>query len=224
MPPVSTSTAGAARAAGCRSFGPYRAIARGNAGRVSWPGLVRERSVDWAPGGRLGVRTVTQWFPLFLLLHVLAAIVAFGPVFAFPLIGRMGGSEPQHANFSTRVSAAVSRRITIPAALTMPVSGVLMIWATGINWAQPWLITGVALYAFAVSYAVVVQGRAVTRLIGLTSGPPPSAGPGPAGSGAPAGGPPPETAATVGQVQRGGILLMAMIVIIVMLMVFRPTI
>lgn len=167
---------------------------------------------------------MTQWFPLFLLLHVLAAIVAFGPVFAFPLIGRMGGSEPQHANFSTRVSAAVSRRITIPAALTMPVSGVLMIWATGVNWAQPWLITGVALYAFAVSYAVAVQGRAVTRLIDLTSGPPPSAGPGPAGSGAPAGGPPPEIAATVGQVQRGGILLMAVIVIIVMLMVFRPTI
>jgi uncharacterized membrane protein len=176
------------------------------------------------PAGRLGVRAVTQWFPLFLLLHVLAAIVAFGPVFAFPLIGRMGGSEPQHANFSTRVSAAVSRRITIPAALTMPVSGVLMIWATGVNWAQPWLITGVALYAFAVSYAVAVQGRAVTRLIDLTSGPPPSAGPGPAGSGAPAGGPPPEIAATVGQVQRGGILLMAVIVTIVMLMVFRPTI
>ena len=173
---------------------------------------------------------MTQWFPLFLLLHVLAAIVAFGPVFAFPLIGRMGGAEPQHANFSTRVSAAVSRRITIPAALTMPVSGVLMIWATGINWAQLWLISGVALYAFAVSYAVVVQGRAVARLIQLTSGPPPSAapgpaaGPGPAGSSAPAGGPPPAIAATVGQVQRGGILLMTVIVIIVSLMVFRPTI
>jgi uncharacterized membrane protein len=186
------------------------------------------------PAGRLGVRTVTQWFPLFLLLHVLAAIVAFGPVFAFPLIGRMGGSEPQHANFSTRVSAAVSRRITIPAALTMPVSGVLMIWSTGIDWAQLWLITGVALYTFAVSYAVLVQGRAVARLIQLTSGPPPSAGPGPAGSGALAGGPgagglgpggpPPEIAATVQRIQRGGMLLMAVIAIIVSLMVFRPTI
>jgi len=162
---------------------------------------------------------MTQWFPLFLLLHVLAAIVAFGPIFAFRLIGRMGGAEPQHANFSTRISATISRRITIPAALTMPVSGVLMIWSTGINWAQPWLITGVALYAFAVSYAVLVQAPTVERLINLTSGPPPTAGPGAAG-----GGPPPEIAASVKRIQRGGILLMAVIVIIVMLMVFRPTI
>ena len=134
---------------------------------------------------------MTQWFPLFLLLHVLAAIIAFGPIFTFPLIGRMGGAEPQHANFSTRVSAAVSRRITIPAALTMPVSGVLMIWATGINPAQLWLITGIALYVFAVAYAILVQGRAVERLIALTSGPPPSAGLGAVAGvpGAPAGGP-----------------------------------
>jgi uncharacterized membrane protein len=172
---------------------------------------------------------VTQWFPLFLLLHVLAAIVAFGPIFTFPLMGRMGGAEPQHANFSTRVSATISRRITIPAALTMPVSGVLMIWATGINPAQLWLITGIALYAFAVAYAILVQGRAVERVIALTSGPPPSAGgPGVAGGpgapGAPAGGPPPEIAAAIGRVQRGGIILMAVILVIVTLMVVRPTI
>jgi uncharacterized membrane protein len=162
---------------------------------------------------------LTQWFPVFLLLHVLAAIVAFGPIFAFPLIGRMGAAEPQHANFSTRVSAAVSRRITIPAALTMPASGVLMIWSTGISWMQPWLIIGIALYAFAVAYAVLVQAPAVERLVALTSGPPPVAGPGAA-----AGGPPPEIAATIGRIQRGGMLLMVVIVIIVSLMVMRPTI
>ncbi len=184
---------------------------------------------------------MTQWFPLFLLLHVLAAIVAFGPIFTFPLMGRMGGAEPQHANFSTRVSATISRRITIPAALTMPVSGVLMIWATGINPAQLWLITGIALYVFAVLYAILVQGRAVERLIALTSGPPPSAGPGAiaAGPGAVAGGPgalaggpgaparsgpPPEVAATIGRIQQGGILLIVVIVVIVTLMVVRPTI
>ncbi len=185
---------------------------------------------------------MTQWFPLFLLLHVLAAIVAFGPVFAFPLMGRMGGAEPQHANFSTRVSAAISKQITIPAALTMPVSGVLMIWSTGINPAQLWLVVGIALYVFAVSYAVLVQGRAVERLVALTggSGGPGAGGPGAGGPGggapgapgeAPAAqpgaarsGPPPEVLATIRQIQRGGLLLMVVIVTIVTLMVSRPTI
>jgi hypothetical protein len=172
---------------------------------------------------------LTQWFPLFLLLHVSAAIVAFGPIFTFPLIGRMGGAEPQHANFSTRLSAAISGRITIPAALTMPISGALMIWSTGINPAQLWLITGIALYVFAVGYAILVQKPIVARLIALTSGPPPAAagaasGPPPApGSGAPAGGPPPEVVAAVRRVQQGGMLLMAVVAVIVTLMIFRPT-
>jgi uncharacterized membrane protein len=165
------------------------------------------------------VVAVTQWFPFFLLLHVLAAIAAFGPVFAFPLIGRMGGAEPQHANFSTRLSAAISQRITIPAALTMPVSGVLMIWATGIDWAQLWLVAGVTLYVFAVAYAVLVQGRDVARLIRLTGG-----APGPSGQGVAAGGPPPEVVGVIKRVQRGGMLLAVLIVVIVSLMVARPTI
>jgi uncharacterized membrane protein len=167
---------------------------------------------------------VTQWFPLFLLLHVLAAIVAFGPIFAFPLIGRMGGAEPQHANFSTRVSAAISSRITIPAALTMPVSGALMIWSTGMDPAQLWLAAGIALYVFAVVYAILVQGRNVQQLIRLSSPPVAPAGqslaPGP---GMAAGGPPPELAATIRRVQTGGMLLIVVIVVIVSLMVARPT-
>ena len=44
-------------------------------------------------------------FPWLLFLHVLGAIVAFGPTFAFSFIGAMGGAEPQHANFATRVIA-----------------------------------------------------------------------------------------------------------------------
>ena len=44
------------------------------------------------------------WRQLFLFLHVLGAIVAFGPTFAFSFIGASGGAEPQHANFATRVS------------------------------------------------------------------------------------------------------------------------
>jgi len=50
-------------------------------------------------------------FPWLLFLHVLGAIVAFGPTFSFAIIGAAGGAEPQHANFATRVSHLVSSRL-----------------------------------------------------------------------------------------------------------------
>ena len=158
------------------------------------------------------------WFQLFLFLHILTAIVAFGPTFAFPLIGRMGAAEPQHGNFSTRVSEAIERRITIPAALTMPVTGVAMIITAGIDWQQLWLIVAVAIYALAVTFAVTVQTRWIERVIHLTS-----AAPMPAGPGAQLAGPPPELGAAVKRVQQGGMFLTAAIVVIVALMVIRPT-
>ncbi len=53
-------------------------------------------------------------FPWLLFLHVLGAIVAFGPTFAFSFIGAMGGAEPQHANFATRVSLTISSQARVP--------------------------------------------------------------------------------------------------------------
>ena len=47
----------------------------------------------------------------------MGAIVAFGPTFAFSFIGAMGGAEPQHANFATRVSLTISSRLVYPMAI-----------------------------------------------------------------------------------------------------------
>jgi uncharacterized membrane protein len=165
------------------------------------------------------------WFQIFLFLHVLTAIVAFGPSFTFPLIGRMGAAEPQHGNFSMRLSEAIEKRIVIPAALTMPITGVAMILAAGIDWQQPWLGTAIAIYVIAIVFAVAIQTRWVGRVIQLTSGAPGAQGvaaPMPAGPGAAVAGPPPEVLAAVKRVQRGGMFLTVCIVAIVLLMVFRP--
>ena len=50
-------------------------------------------------------------FTLFLLLHVLAAIVAFGPVFVFPLIGAMGaqGADARELRPARQRSDLVAR-------------------------------------------------------------------------------------------------------------------
>ena len=72
-------------------------------------------------------------FPWLLFLHVLGAIVAFGPTFAFSIIGAMGGAEPQHANFATRVSHAITSKRVLPIGITLPITGLAMIAVRGIN-------------------------------------------------------------------------------------------
>lgn len=158
--------------------------------------------------------------PWFLFLHVLGAIIAFGPSFAFPIIGAMGGAEPMHGNFATRVSHAISTKRVIPVALTVPVTGVGLIWSAGIDPFSRdarWLALAIVLYTVLLSYALAVQLPTVQRIIGLTAGPPAGAPPAP-----PPSGPPPGLMETVGKVQRGGIFMSAMIVVIVLLMVVKP--
>jgi uncharacterized membrane protein len=156
-----------------------------------------------------------NWFPLLLFLHVLGAIAAFGPTFAFPIIGAMGGKEPQHANFATRVSQRIGDRLVEPLALLQGVTGLGLIFVSGrdlvarANW---WLVIGIALYLIALGFSLVVQNRNVARIIELTSAPPP---PG-------ASGPPPELMLLVKRVQRGGMFLAVTLVAIVALMVVKP--
>jgi predicted integral membrane protein DUF2269 len=155
--------------------------------------------------------------PWLLFLHVLGAIVAFGPTFAFSFIGAMGGGEPQHANFATRVSHTIAARLVYPIGITLPITGAGMILVAGINplarehW---WLALGIVLYIIAYGYSFFVQRQLVDRVIELSSTPPP---PGAAG-------PPAELMATVKRIQRGGMALGLLLVAIVFVMVVKPTI
>jgi uncharacterized membrane protein len=158
--------------------------------------------------------------PWFLLLHVLGAVIAFGPTYAFPLIGAMGGAEPGHANFATRLTVAVSETRVVPFALSMPVTGIGLIWSAGIDPFSPafrWLILGIILYLFALTYSLAINLPNARRIVALSSGPPPGA---PAG--APASGPPPELMAAVQKAQRGGMIVTAVVTFIFVLMVLKP--
>jgi uncharacterized membrane protein len=151
--------------------------------------------------------------PWLLLLHVFGAIVAFGPVYAFPIIGGMGGKEPQHANFATRVSDMISKQRVFPLAVFQGITGVGLILVTGINLlTTPWLLIGIVLYLITISYNFLVQTPTAQRIIEMTSTPPP---PG-------ASGPPPELLALIRRVQLGGMFSAVMIALIVFLMVVKP--
>jgi hypothetical protein len=153
--------------------------------------------------------------PFLIFLHVLAAIVAFGPSFAFSFIGAMGRQEPQHANFGTRVSQTIASRLVYPIGITLPITGLAIMAILQINpfersyW---WLAIAVVLYIVAYGYSFFVQRKLVERAIELTSTPPP---PG-------ASGPPPEVPALGKRIGQGGMALGVLLVIIVFLMVVKP--
>jgi len=84
--------------------------------------------------------------------------------------------------------------------------------------AYRWLVGGIILYLIAISFAILVQAKNAEKMVELTrnmpSGPPPA--------GAPVG-PPPELVETGKKLQQGGMFLTVLIVLIVILMVTKPT-
>ena len=126
----------------------------------------------------------------------------------------MASKEPQHANFAARVNEAIARRISIPVALTMPITGLLIVWQEKLDLlAVRWLLLAIVLYVIAVSYSILVQLPAAGEVVRLSSMPPaPGATPGP----------PPALRAAVRKVQRGGMILGVLVVVIVGLMVTKP--
>ena len=153
------------------------------------------------------------WLAVFLFLHVMGAIIAFGPTYAFPIIGAMGGKEPQHANFATRVTETIVEQRVLPLAIFQGITGVALILVTGINLATPWLLIGIVLYLIVLGFNYFIGTPRVKKIIEMTSAPPP---PG-------ASGPPPELLALIKQVQRGGMFSGLMVLVIVILMVTKPT-
>jgi uncharacterized membrane protein len=154
-------------------------------------------------------------FQLFLFLHVLGAIVAFGPTFTFPIIGAMGGAEPQHANFATRVSHALGSKLVYPIGITLPITGAAMIIVRGIDLSSRaywWLGLAIVLYIIAYGYSFFVQSRLVHQVIEMSSAPPPAG----------ASGPPPGLPPLVKRIQRGGMAMTVLLVAIILLMVVKP--
>jgi hypothetical protein len=156
-------------------------------------------------------------FPYLLFLHVLGAIVAFGPTFAFPFIGAMGRAEPPHGNFAVRVSETLSHRLVYPIGITLPITGVAMILVRGINpldrpfW---WLAVAIVVYVITYGYSYFVQSKLIARVIEITSTPPP---PG-------ASGPPPELLSIAARIGLGGKVMSVFLLTIIFLMVVKPTV
>jgi cytochrome c biogenesis protein CcdA len=159
-------------------------------------------------------------FPWFLFAHVLGAIIAFGPTFSSPIIGRLGAQNPAHGNFAMRVSRELARVQILPLAIVQGITGLGLIitGSTDVTRAT-WLLVAIVLYLIAIGFAIFVQTPRAKRIIEMTTPPPGASAP----SGPPAGGPPPALLSEITKVKRGGLLLIGLVTAIVFLMVVKPT-
>jgi uncharacterized membrane protein len=152
-------------------------------------------------------------YELWLFLHILGAIVAFGFGFYAPIYGAMLSREPQHGSWYLRTSKRVSDLIIIPAAISLFVTGTLLVTTSGgmARFREPWLAISLVLYVVALGIVFGLQRPSVTRVIALTATPP-----GPEG-------PPPEVPALLSRLRLYGIILLLLVIAIVALMVAKPT-
>lgn len=160
-------------------------------------------------------------FTLLLFAHILGAIIAFGPTFSSPIIGRMGAQDRAHSNFAMRVSHELARVQILPLAIVQGLTGLGLIVVGNVDLAKAtWLLVAIALYLFAIGYAIFVQTPLANRIIAMTT--PPAGAPAGPPAGPPAGGPPPELMGMIKRIKRGGMLLIVLVVSIVFLMVTKP--
>jgi hypothetical protein len=162
---------------------------------------------------------------ILLFLHVLGAIVAFGPSFAFALMGPMAAAEPMHMNYTLRLQKKIASTLITPLALVQGVTGLLIVWrlsaVSGASFVdiltRGWLLLAIVLYIAALVISFVLIYPNLRILLDGTSGPPPQA---PAG-GAPAG-PPPHVMAAAKRIRMASMINLVLIVSIVFLMVVKP--
>jgi hypothetical protein len=162
---------------------------------------------------------------LFLFLHVMGAIVAFGPTFVFPFIASQVQKDPRHGHFAAVLGEVIEKRLVLPGAIIQGITGLALILIIGVDLTSRqwhWLGVAIILYLIAIAISILYQARAAARMVELTAAAGPAAA-GPPAGGPPAGGPPPQIIATGQQLQRGGQVLGLLLIAIVILMVIKPT-
>jgi len=158
-----------------------------------------------------------NWFLIWLFLHITGAVIAFGPIFVFPIIGSLAQKNPMHAPFAFRVSESIERGLVVPLALFQFVSGVGLLISVHIDLLKtPYLIVGIVLYLTAMTIALSISVPTTAKLVHMTEHMPAPA------PGAMAAGPPPELLALTKRLQVAGMVLTALFLVIIFLMIIKP--
>jgi hypothetical protein len=164
------------------------------------------------------------WFIFFLVMHILGVILAFGPnIVMIPIIATMGRKYPRYSAFAAEIINIFETRVAIPVAVLIALFGVGLIYTADIDlWRSEWLVASIVLYIGAFFFASIIQIRNSGRFVELLQSMPPP----PVDAGVPPapepGGPPPEVAALARKLQLGGMYLSLSVIVILVLMIWRP--
>ena len=108
-----------------------------------------------------------EWSQVWLVLHILAVIVGFGPTFVFGLIGASIQKEPQHALFGAKVSHLIESRLVIPALTLAPLFGAALIVTRRYEfWESTWLLVATPLFTTAWIIGIFVNRPIGNRIRG----------------------------------------------------------
>jgi uncharacterized membrane protein len=149
-------------------------------------------------------------FSLWMFLHILGAIAAFGFGFYAPIFGMASAKEPQHGNWYLRAAKRLSNVIIVPFAILMFITGALLVQAGPTEWSARWLSFAMVLYFIALGIVFVLQRPTLNKVIAATSTPPGPDGPDPAVPG------------LVKRMQLYGVILLLLTLVILALMVWKP--
>lgn len=152
-----------------------------------------------------------EMLQLWLFLHILGAIAAFGYGFYAPIFGMAVASEPQHSNWFSRASRRVSNIVILPFAIFMFITGAALIETSPAwEWSTRWLSVAMLLYFIALGIVFFLQRPSLNKAIALSAEPP-----GPDG-------PPAELLKHSQRMKIYGVVLLLLTLAILALMVWKP--
>ena len=147
----------------------------------------------------------------FFFLHILGAVAAFGPGFAFPFIGAIGSKTPGSFPLIAKLGEALGKKLIIPMAVLVLISGLGMVYTREINLIRsPWLLAALLIFLGALTISLGVQLPTATKLARIAEQ---QTQPGP---------PPPEAMALVKRQRITGMVLLLLFIVVLALMVFKP--
>lgn len=156
-----------------------------------------------------------NWFAFWLILHITAAIIAFGPSFVFPVVGPMAARNPQATPVILEVFELIEVRLIVPFALTMPISGIGLINTAHVDVQETrWLGASIFLYIVAVLLAIFYQVPVTKKMITMIKAMP-APMPGTAGAA-----PPPEFMKLAMRTRIVGMVLTLILLTIITLMIW----
>lgn len=92
-----------------------------------------------------------DWYLTVKTVHILSSTVLFGTGLgiAFFMFRSLFTDHPQERYYATRNTVLADYLFTLPAVIIQPLSGAWLVWKSGYQWTDAWLVWTYALYILA---------------------------------------------------------------------------